>query len=423
MPSSGPGHRSLEEALSRLYRQEYGRLVAALVQRFGDLDLAEDVAQDALAAAWERWISGGQPDKPVAWLTTVARNRALDRIRGQASAARALRRLRSEFDGYTAPAADHTLTEATGLPDDRLAMLMGCCHPGLAPADRIALMLRFVAGLSSAEVATALLVPPGTMQARITRAKKRIRRSGIPLLVPEDPAERRRRLPLVLQAISVLFTEGYAATSGAHPLRSDLTAEAIRLARLLHRLMPTDPEPAGLLGLLLLTQARAPARVDPQGLPVPLEDQDRALWDAGLIGEGRGLVERAARMAGAGRWTIQAAIAACHAEAPSFAQTDWDQVVALYDLLRQHDPGPVVRMNQAIAIGRRDGLIRGLALLDRLAEEPLLQSHQPFHTARALTLAELGDNDGARVAYLRALELTTNEGERRLLKQRLAGLN
>lgn len=329
MPSIGPDRQGLDAVLSRLYRREYGRLIATLVHRFGDLDLAEDVAQDALMAAWERWISDGQPDKPLAWLTTVARNRALDRVRGQASAARALGRLRSEFEGHTAPAADHALAEVTELPDERLAMLMSCCHPELAPADRIALMLRFVAGLSSAEVATALLVPPSTMQARITRAKKRIRRTGIPLSVPEDAAERRRRLPLMLQAISVVFTEGYAATSGSHPLRSDLSAEAIRLARLLHRLMPTEPEPAGLLGLLLLTQARTPARVDPQGLPVPLQDQNRRLWDANLIGEGCGLVEQAARLAGAGRWTIQAAIAACHAEAPSFAQTDWHQVVAL----------------------------------------------------------------------------------------------
>lgn len=398
-------------------------MIATLVHRFGDLDLAEDVAQDALMAAWERWISDGQPDKPLAWLTTVARNRALDRVRGQASAARALGRLRSEFEGHTAPAADHALAEVTELPDERLAMLMSCCHPGLAPADRIALMLRFVAGLSSAEVATVILVPPSTMQARITRAKKRIRRTGIPLSVPEDAAERRRRLPLMLQAISVVFTEGYAATSGTHPLRSDLSAEAIRLARLLHRLMPTEPEPAGLLGLLLLTQARTPARVDPQGLPVPLQDQNRRLWDANLIGEGRGLVEQAARMAGAGRWTIQAAIAACHAEAPSFAQTDWHQVVALYDLLLHHDPGPVVRMNRAIAIGRRDGLGQGLALLNGLADDPLLEGHQPFHTARAITLAELGETASARISYLRALELTSNAGERRFLEHRLASLS
>ncbi|EWS80928.1 RNA polymerase subunit sigma-24 [Brachybacterium phenoliresistens] len=415
------GAAPADELLARLHREEHTRLIAILVRRFGDLDLAEDAAQEAMEAALRTWPRDGVPDRPLAWLVQAAKNRALDRVRGDAAAARRLARLRIEEGERTAPPADAAALEGGDLPDDRLAMLMGTCHPAIAPADRIALMLRFVGGLSSAEVAEALLLPLPTLQARITRAKKRIRVSGIPLRVPEDEGERRARLPLVLTAISLVFTEGYAATSGASPLRAELTAEAIRLGRILHRLDPASAEATGLLALMLLTQSRAPARLE-DGVPVPLEQQDRGRWDADLRAEGIALAEQAAAAPGAGRWAIQAAIAAVHAEAPVFEATDWPQIVALYDLLLRHDPGPVVRMNRAIAVGRRDGLEHGLALLDGLAGEAELAAHQPYHLARAITLEELGRPAEARAAYARALELTGTEGERRFVARRLRGV-
>ncbi|MFC0673701.1 RNA polymerase sigma factor [Brachybacterium hainanense] len=410
-----------DAVLVGLHREEHTRLLALLVRRFGDLDLAEDAAQEAMEAALRTWPRDGVPASPLAWLTRTAQNRALDRVRSDAAAARRLARLRIEHGERAAPPADAAMLAAGDLPDDRLAMLMGSCHPALAPADRIALMLRFVGGLTTAEVAEALLIPVPTLQARITRAKARIRRAGIPLRVPEDPAERAGRLPLVLTAISLVFTEGYAASSGDSPLRAELTGEAIRLARILHRLEPGSAEATGLLALLLLTEARAPARLA-DGLPVPLEEQDRSRWDRDLLAEGIGLAERAAAAPGAGRWTIQAAIAAVHGEAADFAQTDWAQIVALYDLLLHHDSGPVVRMNRAVAVGRRDGMAAGLVLLDGLGREPELARHHPYHLARAITLEELGRRADAAEAYRAALALVGNAGERELIRRRLGGV-
>lgn len=409
--------------IAQLHREQHTRLLATLVRRFGDLDLAEDVAQEAKEAALRTWPESGVPDEPLAWLITTAKRRALDRVRRDAVYARRLALLHVEQGARHAPAADHAIVagpDGDRTPDDRLAMLLGCCHPAIAPADRVMLMLRFVGGLTTAEVAAALLVPVPTMQARITRAKRRIRGAGIPLTVPGDPEVLAARLPLVLTAVSLVFTEGYAATSGETPLRADLTGEAIRLARILHRLLPGEPEPAGLLALLLLTEARAPARIDATGTPVALEDQDRGLWARDLIAEGTALAERAA-VPGAGRFAVQAAIAAVHAEAPSFAATDWAQIVALYDLLLQRDPGPIVRMNRAVAVGRRDGFARGLALLDELGDEPELLRHHPFHLARALTLDRLDRPQEARAAYARALELADNAGERRFIRGRMDG--
>ena len=299
-------------------------------------------------------------------------------------------------------------------------MLMGCCHPAIAPADRIALMLRFVGSLTTAEVAQALLVPVPTLQARITRAKRRIAGAHIPLGVPADPAERERRMPLVLRAISLVFTEGYAATSGDAPIRQELTAEAIRLARIVERLDHGAAEPAGLLALLLLTDARSPARTAADGVPIPLEDQDRALWDREQIAEGLALAERAAAAAGARRYAIQAAIAALHAQAPRFEETDWDQIVVLYDLLLARGEDPVVRMNRAIAVGRARGPAEGLELLERLGEEPELRAHSPFHAALALFREEIGQHERAVADWARALELGGSAGERQFLARRLA---
>ena len=414
-----------DDVLARVHREEHSRLLATLVRRFGDLDLAEDAASEAMEAALRTWPERGVPDRPLAWLTTAATRTALDRVRRDATAARRLAVLHVQEGSPVAPSAESGALAGPGLgdgedlPDERLAMLMGCCHPAIASADRIALMLRFVGSLTTGEAAQALLLPVPTLQARITRAKKRIAGAGIPLTVPADPEERARRMPLVLRAISLVFTEGYAATSGDAPIRRELTAEAIRLARIVERLSDGAAEPAGLLALLLLTDARSPARTGPADVPIPLEDQDRSLWDRDLIAEGLALVERAAAAPDAGRYAVQAAIAALHAEAPRFEETDWAQIVVLYDLLLALGEDPVVRMNRAIAVGREHRPEEGLALLEQLAEEPELRSHSPFHAALALFHEETGQHGRAVEHWARALELGGSEGERRFLEQRL----
>ena len=419
--------RPTGDVLARVHREEHSRLLATLVRRFGDLDLAEDAAQEAMEAALRTWPHQGVPQQPLAWLITTARRAALDRVRRDATYARRLAELhltrRDRSPGPRSPEApaDAGMLATGDLPDDRVAMLMGCCHPALAPADRIALMLRFVGSLSTAEVATALLVPTATLAARITRAKKRIAANRIPLTVPEDPAERERRLPLVLTAISLVFTEGYAATSGAAPIRRELTDEAIRLARITHRLLPSAAEPEGLLALLLLTDARSSAREDADGVPIALEDQDRSRWDPVAITEGRALVEEAAGREDAGRFTVQAAIAALHAEAGRFEDTDWPQIVSLYSMLLMHGEDPVVRMNRAIAVGRRDTPAAGLELLEELADAPGLAGHHPYYVALALFLTEVGRESEATAAWDRALELAGNAAERRFIERRRAG--
>ena len=410
--------------LARVHREEHSRLLATLVRRFGDLELAEDAAQEAMEAALRTWPERGVPQQPLAWLITTARRAALDRVRRNATYARRLAELhlrqRETPPLPQAPEApaDATLLTEEQLPDDRLAMLMGCCHPALAPADRIALMLRFVGALSTAEVAAALLVPVPTMAARLTRAKKRLRTHRIRLSVPEDPQERARRLPLVLTAISLVFTEGYAASSGDAPIRQELTGEAIRLARIVHRLVPAAAEPQGLLALLLLTEARSPARQDEEGVPIALEDQDRTRWDQDSITEGLALAEEAAGREDAARFTVQAAIAAVHAEADRFEDTDWAQIVALYSLLLRNGEDPVVRMNRAIAVGRRDSPAAGLELLEELAGEPGLAGHHPYQVALALFLSETGRTADADRAWNRALELAGNSSERRFIERR-----
>ena len=412
------------DVLAQVHREEHPRLLATLVHRFGDLELAEDAAQEAMEAALRTWPERGVPQQPLAWLITTARRAALDRVRRDATYARRLAELHllpreqpAIPQALEAP-ADASLLAREDKPDDRLAMLMSCCHPALAPTDRIALMLRYVGALSTAEVATALLVPVPTMAARLTRAKKRLTTHRIRLTVPEDPRERARRLPQVLTAISLVFTEGYAATSGDAPIRRELTGEAIRLARIVHRLVPTAAEPQGLLALLLLTEARSPAREDAEGVPIALEDQDRTRWDREAITEGLSLVAEAAGREDAARFTVQAAIAAVHAETDRFEDTDWAQIGALYSLLLRHGEDPVVRMNRAIALGRRDGPEHGLALLEELADEPGLAGHHPYHVALALFLTEAGRPAQAAPAWERALDLASNSAERRFIERR-----
>ena len=418
-PEAAPERPAADDVLARVHREEHSRLLATLVRRFGDLDLAEEAAQEAMERALTTWPEQGVPEKPLAWLITVARRVALDRVRRDTTLARRVAEMHLQERDRAAPGADEQALASGDLPDDRLAMLMGCCHPAIAPADRIALMLRFVGLLSTAETAAALLVPTATLAARITRAKKRIVANRIPLTVPEDPAERARRLPLVLTAISLVFTEGYAATSGEAPIRQELTGEAIRLARITHRLLPGAAEPQGLLALLLLNDARSRARVDADGTPVALQDQDRSCWDAEKIEEGLALVEEAAGREDAGRFTIQAAIAAVHAEAPAFESTDWAQIVSLYSLLLMQGEDPVVRMNRAIAIGRRDGPEAGLALLEELEGEPGLADHHPYHVALALFRTELGRDPDS--AWAQALALAGNAAERRFIARRRHG--
>ncbi len=413
-------------AAADLPREDRARIVAALARRFGDLDLAEDMLQEALAQALQTWPETGVPASPAAWLTTTAKRRALDAIRRDGVLARKLAQLRVEADRAPADAwaADPaTLLDAAPdpLPDDRLELLFTCAHPVLGPEDRLALTLRFVAGLTSAEVAHALLVPVPTMQQRLVRAKQRIRRLGVPFEVPRRE-ELDGRLGIVLRACYLLYAEGFARSVGPQHVRDDLTAEAVRLVRILRTAFGRSPEVAGLLGLLLLTQARRPARIDDDGAPVPLSAQDRSRWDRELIAEGISLAEQAAGSPGAGSYAIQAAIAAVHAEAQEFEATDWDQIAVLYRLLEVHDPGPVVRLGRAVALGRARGPAIGLRHLDDLAEVPALRSYRGLHIARALTLAELDRAAEAAEAYRRALALPGNEAESDFLSAALAGL-
>lgn len=416
------------EAVAVVGRDSRARVLAVLARRFGDLDLAEDALQEALAQALETWSGSGVPASPEAWLTTTGKRKALDRIRRENVLAQKLVRMHAEEGRAPVPIAfrdpgDRIAgDDADVVPDERLGMFFACSHPVLRPADRVAMTLRFVAGLDTPEVANALLVPVATMQQRIVRAKKRIRTLGVPFSAPR-PEDLSERLAGVERVIMLLYAEGYARSTGDVHIRDDLTAEAVRLARVLHDLMPEEADVTGLLALLVLTEARRPARMSVDGSPVPLADQDRQRWDRELIAEGTRLAEVAAGMNGAGTYAIQAAIAAVHAEAASFAETDWAQIVVLYRLLERHEPGPMVRLGHAVAVGRAVGLDEGLRRLDALADDPVLVRLRSFHVARAVTLEELGDPSAAADAYRRALELPGNDAEADHLAASLAGLD
>lgn len=403
------------DVLALIQAEDRTRLLAALVRRFGDVDLAEDITQEAMAAALETWPRTGIPDSPLAWLMTTARRKAIDVVRRDAVRARRLAELHIEEQRRPAPGDGPPGIDE--IPDDRLELLFTCCHPSLRPDEQIALTLRFLGGLTTVEVAAAFLVPVPTMQARLTRAKKRIRDHRIPLAVPGTD-QVPQRLSSVLHTIYLVFTEGYAASASDTHIRSELTGEAIRLARIVARLLPGNSEALGLLGLLLLTESRSPARTGPDGLPVALEDQDRTTWNGALREEGIVLAQRAAGTAGhsgapPGPYAVEAGIAAVHAEAPTFGQTDWPQVVALYDLLSAVRPGPVTALNRAVAIGRRDGMAAGLALLNELAASPELRRHHAYHAARAVTLEELGRAHDAAAAWDTAADVTSSPVERR----------
>ncbi|TLW93386.1 RNA polymerase sigma factor [Saccharomonospora piscinae] len=401
-----------------VFREERGRLLAALVRRFGDLDLAEEVTSEAIETALANWSVYGVPPKPGAWLMTTARRRAVDRLRRDQAFAARLAILQVDADRAEPVAAPDLAGE---LPDERLQLFFTCAHPALAAEDRSALTLRCLAGLTTAEVARAFLVPEATMAKRIVRAKKKIREARIPFRVPAAD-ELPERLPGVLQVVYSLFTEGYAASAGPRLQRLDLAEEAVRLARILRRLLPAEREVAGLLALLLLIHARRDARTGPDGELVLLDEQDRGRWDRVMIEEGRSLVPVALTGGAPGRYAVQAAIAALHVEAANVATTDWPQIVALYDVLLALVPSPIVALNRAAAVALRDGPEAGLVLLDELADEPRLRGYHPYPLARADLLRRLGRGSEAAAAYREALELAGTEPERAHVRRRLREL-
>lgn len=404
----------VEEAVAAAFREEWGQVVATLIRVTGDWDLAEECAQDAFAQALDRWRRDGVPRRPGAWLTTTARNRATDVLRREAVGAAKLREaaVQARDEGV------HDPEDESGVGDDRLRLIFTCCHPALSIEARVALTLRTLAGLTTPELARAFLVPEATMAQRLVRAKRKIRNAGIPYRVP--PAYLLpERTTGVLGVVYLLFNEGYAATSGADLLRTNLSAEAIRLARVLARLMPDEPEVLGLLALLLLHDARRGTRVDAAGDLVTLEDQDRTAWDRGAVDEGAALLETALRRGRPGPYQIQAAIAACHTTAATAGDTDWADIAALYGELARLVPSAVVRLNRAVAVGMAEGLAAGLALVAELEREGELEGYHLLAATRADLLRRMGRTAEAAQAYGRALELVENDAERRFLEKRL----
>ena len=408
-------------AVAEAFTEEWGRIVATLIARTGDWDLAEDCAQQAFAEAVRRWPRDGVPRQPGAWLTTVARNRAVDRLRHERMTEQRLRAATDLMSATQPPdEPDPTSREEdeSGIADDRLRLMFTCCHPALPLEGRVALTLRTLAGLTTAEIARAFFVPEATMAKRLVRAKGKIAHARIPYRVP--PAHLLpERTGGVLAVLYLLFNEGYKASAGPDLVRTDLCREAIRLARVLDALMPDEPEAAGLLALMLFQHSRRLARVDEHGELVTLEEQDRSRWDRGEIDEAAALLDRALARQSAGPYQLQAAIAACHAQSPRPDATDWARIATLYERLLEVMPQPIVALNHAIAVAMAQGPDQGLVLVDELDASGALSGYHLLHATRADLLRRLGRVAEARAAYLQALELTASDAERRFLARRL----
>ncbi len=421
-----PVPEQLSRTIETLYRSESGRVLASLVRLLGDLDLAEESMHEAFAAALESWTLTGIPAKPRPWLISTARFKAIDAIRRRARFDGAERDLVAHMESRVDHAAPgDALSGDEEIDDDRLRLIFTCCHPALPPEGQVALTLREICGLTTEEIARAFLVPPATLAQRIVRAKAKIRETPIPYEVP-TPQELPERLGAVLQVIYLVFNEGYSAAAGAEVTRAEITGEAIRLGRLLTELRPEpevpEPEILGLLSLMLLQESRHAARTSPTGELILLENQDRSLWNREQIAEGAALLEKALKSRRFGSYTLQAAIAAVHAEAESVATTDWRQIVALYDQLLRIQPSPVVELNRAVAIAMRDGPEAGLAQIDAALEHGELANYYLAHSARADMCRRLGRTAEARTSYEKALALTQQEPERQFLQERIRQL-
>ena len=413
---SNEASERVREMADALYRAESRRVLATLIRLLGDFDLAEEALHEAFRTALEQWPRDGVPANPRAWLVSAGRFKAIDGMRRRAR----FESLDDVPEPVDATTKDAAAWEDESVEDDRLRLIFTCCHPALSPDAQIALTLREVCGLTTEEIAHAFLTPAPTLAQRIVRAKAKIRDARIPYQVPTQ-AELADRLDAVLRVIYLVFNEGYAASSGASLTRHDLSGEAIRLGRLLVELLP-EPEAVGLLALMLLQESRRAARTTPEGDLVLLDDQDRLLWNRDQIAEGLALVERALTSRRFGPYTLQAASAAVHAEAPNAAATDWAQIVALYDLLARADPSPVVELNRAVAVAMRDGPLAGLGLIDAILARGDLGTYHLAHAARADLCRRLGQTAEARASYERALALTQQGPERRFLERRLAEL-